>query len=199
MKKALVIGGGFAGCAACHLLKEKDHTWKIDLVEKSDTLGAGNKTRFYGGHPYTFGPRHFLTPYEEVFTYLNKIIPMRKCSEHEFLTYVEKDNDFYAYPINLNDVKKILTAEYPKVGDFFSMRQVKTMLEGSDSLKGEAVFFVHVAPMNVVVDDQTIRVMLKELMDSGTRTRDAATQVAQALDLPRRRVYALAIEGFEDE
>ena len=33
---------------------------------------------------------------------------------------------------SLNDVKKILTAEYPKVGDFFSMRHVKTMLEGSD-------------------------------------------------------------------
>ena len=32
---------------------------------------------------------------------------MRKCPEHEFLTYVEKDNDFYAYPINLNDVRKM--------------------------------------------------------------------------------------------
>ena len=80
-----------------------------------------------------------------------------------------------------------------------SASDVAAILESSDSLKGEAVFFVHVAPVKVAVDDQAIRVMLKELMDAGTRTRDAATQVAQALDLPRRRVYALAIEGFEDE
>ena len=64
------------------------------LLKKPPFLGAGVRTNWFGGHPYTFGPRHFLTPYVEVFTYLNKIIPMRKCSEHEFLTYVEKDNDF---------------------------------------------------------------------------------------------------------
>lgn len=106
MKKALIIGGGFAGCAAAHQL-ELLGDWDVTVIEKAPFLGAGVRTNWFGGHPYTFGPRHFLTPYEEVFTYLNKIIPMRKCSEHEFLTYVEKDNDFYAYPINLNDVKKM--------------------------------------------------------------------------------------------
>ena len=106
MKKALIIGGGFAGCAAAHQL-ELLGDWDVTVIEKAPFLGAGVRTNWFGGHPYTFGPRHFLTPYVEVFTYLNKIIPMRKCSEHEFLTYVEKDNDFYAYPINLNDVKKM--------------------------------------------------------------------------------------------
>ena len=32
---------------------------------------------------------------------------MRDCKEHEFITYVERDNDFYAYPINMNDVKRM--------------------------------------------------------------------------------------------
>lgn len=112
MKKALIIGGGFAGCAAAHQL-ELLGNWDVTVIEKAPFLGAGVRTNWFGGHPYTFGPRHFLTPYEEVFTYLNKIIPMRKCSEHEFLTYVEKDNDFYAYPINLNDVKKM--PDYNKI------------------------------------------------------------------------------------
>ena len=106
MKKALIIGGGFAGCAAAHQLELLDG-WDVTVIEKAPFLGAGVRTNWFGGHPYTFGPRHFLTPYNEVFEYLNKIIPMRKCAEHEFLTYVEKDNDFYAYPINLNDVKKM--------------------------------------------------------------------------------------------
>ena len=68
-------------------------------------------------------------------------------------------------------------------------------LEASDSLKGEAVFLVHVPQQEVVIDDRYIKEQLRELLDSGTSTRDAATQVAQALDLPRRRVYALALEG----
>ena len=77
MKKTiLIIGGGFAGTAAARLISEIQNT-KITLVEKSPYLGAGVRTNFYGGHPYTFGPRHFLTHNKKVFDYLNKIIPMR--------------------------------------------------------------------------------------------------------------------------
>ena len=72
---------------------------------KNSFLGAGNKTRWYGGHPYTFGPRHFLTQYPQTFEYLNSIIPIRLCPEHEFLSYVEEDAAFYSYPINMQDVR----------------------------------------------------------------------------------------------
>jgi UDP-galactopyranose mutase len=106
MKKALIIGGGFAGCAAAHQL-ELLNNWEVTLVEAAPFLGAGVRTQWFGGHPYTFGPRHFLSPYEEVYTYLNEIIPLRSCSEHEFITYVEQDNAFYAYPINMNDVRQM--------------------------------------------------------------------------------------------
>ena len=105
-KSALIIGGGFGGCATAHQL-ELQGGWDVTLVEKSNFLGAGNKTRWYGSHPYTFGPRHFLTPYEDVFNYINEIIPIRLCPEHEFLTYVERDNAFYAYPINMQDVRNM--------------------------------------------------------------------------------------------
>jgi len=60
MKKILIIGGGIGGCAAGHLLSQ-NKDFEILLVEKSGFLGAGNRTFFWGGHPYTFGPRHFLT------------------------------------------------------------------------------------------------------------------------------------------
>ena len=68
-KSALIIGGGFGGCSTAHQL-EMQGGWDVTLVEKEGFLGAGNKTRWYGGHPYTFGPRHFLTPYENVFNYI---------------------------------------------------------------------------------------------------------------------------------
>ena len=104
MKSALIIGGGFSGCAAAHQL-EMLGGWDVTLVESAPFLGAGVRTQWFGGHPYTFGPRHFLTPYEETFTYLNAIVPIRRCPEHEFLTYVERDNAFYAFPINMTDVR----------------------------------------------------------------------------------------------
>lgn len=106
MKKCLIIGGGFSGCAVAHLLTESKN-WECTIIESGAHLGAGVWTKFYGGHPYTFGPRHFLTQNEKTYEYLNKIVPLRRCQEHEFLTYVEPDNDFYNYPINMSDIAKM--------------------------------------------------------------------------------------------
>jgi len=106
MKKVLIIGGGFAGCASARLISDLKN-YKVTIIEKSEQLGAGVRTNFYAGHPYTFGPRHFLTKNKDVFNYLNKIVPMRSCSEHEFLTFVESDNQFYNFPLNVSDVEKM--------------------------------------------------------------------------------------------
>ncbi len=103
MKKALIIGGGFSGCATAHQLALLGG-WDVTLVEAMPYLGAGNKTRWYGGHPYTYGPRHFLTPYEHIYRYLNSIVPLRSCKDHQFLTYVERDQQFYNYPIHRDDI-----------------------------------------------------------------------------------------------
>lgn len=103
MKKALIIGGGMAGCAAAHVLSLQKK-WDVTLVEIAPFLGAGVRTQWYGGHPYTFGPRHFLTQNEEVFDFFNKYCPLRRCPDHRFLSYVEADGNFYNYPIHINDV-----------------------------------------------------------------------------------------------
>ena len=104
MKKALIVGGGMAGCAAAHQLHLLGG-WEVTIVEKAPFLGAGVRTQWYGGHPYTFGPRHFLTQNEAVYQYMNDIVPLRSVAEHEFLTYVEPDNAFYHYPLNMEEIK----------------------------------------------------------------------------------------------
>ena len=106
MKSALIIGGGFAGCASAHQLALLGG-WDVTLVEAAPFLGAGNKTRWYGGHPFTFGPRHFLTQNEEVYEFLNKYCPLRSCADHIFLTYVEADQQFYNYPIHRDDIPRM--------------------------------------------------------------------------------------------
>ena len=106
MKKALIIGGGAAGCTAAHQLM-KMGGWDVLLVEAGAFLGAGVRTFYYGGHPYTFGPRHFLTQNREVYDYMDGICPLRRCADHQFITYVERDNAFYNYPIHVDDIAKM--------------------------------------------------------------------------------------------
>lgn len=105
-KTALIIGDGPAGCSAAHQLHELG-SWEITLIEAGQKLGGGVRTNYYGGHPYTFGPRHFLTQNEKVYEYLNEIVPLRDCGDHQFITYVEQDNDFYNFPIHVDDIKKM--------------------------------------------------------------------------------------------
>jgi hypothetical protein len=44
------------------------------------------------------------------------------------------------------------------------------------------------------VGDDTVRAALREALDRGASVRDASAEVAATLHLPRRRVYALAVE-----
>lgn len=106
MKTALVIGGGFAGCAAAHQLALMGG-WTVTLVERAPFLGAGVRTRYHGGHPYTFGPRHFLTPWEHIYHFLNTYVPLRRCPDHQFLTYIEEDSRFYNYPIHADEIPEM--------------------------------------------------------------------------------------------
>jgi len=106
VKHCLIIGGGFAGCSMAHQLQLQGG-WDVTIVEAGPELGAGVRTYWWGGHPYTFGPRHFLTKNEKVFGYLNQYLPMRLCSEHEFISFVESDSSFYNFPINTSDIPKM--------------------------------------------------------------------------------------------
>ena len=80
---------------------------KITLIERGNELGAGVRTYFYGGHPFTYGPRHFLTKKKETYDYLSKFLKLRNCNYHIFKSYVETDNQFYNYPINTKDLEKM--------------------------------------------------------------------------------------------
>lgn len=104
--KICIIGGGFAGCSSAEILSHIKGV-NIKIFEKSNVLGAGVRTHFYGGHPYTFGPRHFLTTKIETYNYLKKFLKLRNCNYHQFKSYVANDNQFYNYPLNTKDLNKM--------------------------------------------------------------------------------------------
>jgi UDP-galactopyranose mutase len=105
-KKILIIGGGFAGCSAAEMLSHNSNH-EITLLDSASFLGAGVRTFFHGGHPYTFGPRHFLTKDVSTYHYLKKFLHLRDVSYHKFISYVQQDDAFYNYPLNKIDIEKM--------------------------------------------------------------------------------------------
>ncbi|MBO67065.1 MAG: UDP-galactopyranose mutase [Acidiferrobacteraceae bacterium] len=103
MTKVLIIGGGFAGCCAAHVLADKG--WDIHVVERLPFLGGGVRTFLYGGHPYTFGPRHFLTDDIKLFDFLNSYVPMRRIDQvQQNLTFVGDEQRFFTWPVHKDDI-----------------------------------------------------------------------------------------------
>tara|TARA_B100001057_G_scaffold382001_1_gene387963 strand:- start:352 stop:1464 length:1113 start_codon:yes stop_codon:yes gene_type:complete len=110
MKKAIVIGAGFTGCMFAMMLKEKN--WSVKVFDKSNLTGGGVRTFYHGGHPFTYGPRHFIGPESSIkaFEFLDKIVPMRHLKKMN-LSYQQKDDFFANYPIFEEDLKKLSDSE----------------------------------------------------------------------------------------
>ena len=115
MKKAIIIGGGFAGCTAANFLKQKK--FDVTIVEKSDVLGGGCRTHFYHGHPYTYGPHHLLINVNDdhVLEYVQRYLDLREM-DHYNMTFVAEDRQFYTFPIHKDEIsdmpdREIIRAE----------------------------------------------------------------------------------------
>ena len=65
--------------AAAHQFSLKRPNDEVHLVEKNLIWELAIKHNIMEVTPYTFGPRHFLTQDEEVFNYLNSVLPIRRC------------------------------------------------------------------------------------------------------------------------
>lgn len=102
--KAVILGGGVTGCTLANELDKKGV--EVVLIEKDSHLGGGCYTHFYGGHPYTEGPRPLAIGDGKAFDYINPIVPMRT---FPLLldTYIEQDRAFYSFPIHWDDIQKM--------------------------------------------------------------------------------------------
>ncbi len=102
--KAIILGGGVSGCVAARELTQRN--FEVTLIEKNNYLGGGCHTFFWGGHPYTEGPRPLHVINDRIFNYINDIVPMRLF--HLYLdTYIEQDRSFYSFPIHWDDIQQM--------------------------------------------------------------------------------------------
>lgn len=108
MKKAIILGAGFAGSTAAYLLRKSG--WDCTVIEKEKHPGGGCRTFFYGGHPFTKGPRPYYGYSEKIFGWIDRFAPMRRFS-HELLSYVENEKKFFTYPIHQDDIPHMSRAD----------------------------------------------------------------------------------------
>jgi UDP-galactopyranose mutase len=113
MKKALIIGGGFAGCTAANILKERG--FKCTILEKGTILGGGVRTFFYHGHPYTFGPHHLLIDVDKmyIYDYYAKYLKFWEM-DHYNMSYSGEEDKFYTFPLHQSEVNEMMDAEQIK-------------------------------------------------------------------------------------
>lgn len=100
--KAVILGGGVSGCVVANELDKKGI--ETTIIEKNSYLGGGCRTFFYGGHPYTEGPRPLTVHDEKGFNYINSIVKLRTFPLI-LDSYNEKDQQFYGYPIHWDDIQ----------------------------------------------------------------------------------------------
>ena len=110
MAKILVLGAGMAGCTSGYLLAKQGHD--VTVLEASRGYGGGNRTTWYGGHPYTFGPRVFFSRDEEVIQQLTSLVDIRQFETRTW-TYVEQDGSLYHYPLYAGDLPQM--PDWPQV------------------------------------------------------------------------------------
>jgi UDP-galactopyranose mutase len=104
MKTVFVVGAGFSGMTWAYLFAQKG--WNVKVFEKNAYIGGGVKTLWYGGHPYTLGPRHAYTQNRKVHDFIDRLNPLRIFNLYA-LSYVEKDGQFYNFPPRKDDIVKM--------------------------------------------------------------------------------------------
>lgn len=100
--RAIILGGGLTGCVVANELDQKGI--ETVLIEKNNYLGGGCHTFFYGGHPYTDGPRPLSVKDGQAFNYINRIVKLRTFPLI-LDTYIERDQQFYGFPIHWDDIQ----------------------------------------------------------------------------------------------
>jgi len=97
VKKVYVLGGGVTGLAIAYELLKRGQ--KVEIIEKSDSLGGLAKTKLWKGRPVDMGPHIYHTPDQDIQDYWLKEFK-GLFHEREHWAKNLKNGKFYDYPIS---------------------------------------------------------------------------------------------------
>ena len=97
VKKIYILGGGVTGLAMAYELLKRGQ--KVEIIEKSHSLGGLAKTMKWKGRPIDMGPHIYHTPDQDIQDYwLTEFEGLFHERDHWAKNL--KNNEFYDYPIS---------------------------------------------------------------------------------------------------
>ena len=100
-----ILGGGVTGLAVAYELLKRGQ--KIEIIEKSKTLGGLARTESWKGKPIDMGPHIYHTPDKDIKDYfLTEFRGLFFEREHWAKNF--KYNNFYDYPISREFINSLL-------------------------------------------------------------------------------------------
>ena len=113
-KRVYILGGGVTGLASAYELLKHGH--KVEIIEKSSTVGGLARTESWKGKPIDMGPHIYHTPDEDIQNYL--------LTEFEGLFHERdhwaknfKNGKFYDYPISREFINSLPVETKDKINN----------------------------------------------------------------------------------
>jgi N,N'-diacetyllegionaminate synthase len=113
-KRVYILGGGVTGLASAYELLKHGH--KVEIIEKSSTVGGLARTESWKGKPIDMGPHIYHTPDEDIQNYL---LTEFKGLFHERDHWAKnfKNGKFYDYPISREFINSLPVETKDKINN----------------------------------------------------------------------------------
>ncbi|WP_155960757.1 FAD-dependent oxidoreductase [Flavobacterium daejeonense] len=112
--KALIIGGGPAGCSSAYYLK-KLNVSDITIVEKDKNLGGCSHTKFYDTIPYEFGPQILYTEDKSLQNVFDEFVtnfkPKKVYKPSLSIDGELEGNSLHSFPLSFSNIIKLENSE----------------------------------------------------------------------------------------
>jgi sialic acid synthase SpsE/protoporphyrinogen oxidase len=142
VKKVYVLGGGVTGLAVAYELLKRGQ--KVEIIEKSSSLGGLAKTLRWKGRPIDMGPHIYHTPDKDIEDYWLKEFE-GLFHERDHWAKNLKDGKFYDYPISREfinslpeDLTKKINNDLAKT-DLDALAKANNYYEYTRALAGETL------------------------------------------------------------
>jgi N,N'-diacetyllegionaminate synthase len=114
LKKIYILGGGVTGLASAYELLKYGH--KVEIIEKSSTIGGLARTESWKGKPIDMGPHIYHTPDDDIKNYLlNEFEGLFHERDHWAKNF--KNGKFYDYPISREFINSLPKKTSDKIND----------------------------------------------------------------------------------
>lgn len=113
-KRVFILGGGVTGLASAYELLKHGH--KVEIIEKSSTVGGLARTESWKGKPIDMGPHIYHTPDDDIKNYL---LTEFKGLFHERDHWAKnfKNDKFYDYPISREFINSLPVETKDKINN----------------------------------------------------------------------------------